>query len=160
MALYFESPATQNVGEAHETLSSWSCAGLVIAGSMLVPDDHVPEEYVNALPAPSTATQKESDTHETAANPCLSELSTFTGVDHAPEPAAALVDGVLPLGALPCGVPDGTTVELEPHAATRNPADAIARSHSGTRVDERPGLNDVSIDFMGGSSPLRRKGFR
>ncbi len=44
ITLYFESPATQNVEEAHETLTSWSSTPpLLIAESMFVADDHVPD---------------------------------------------------------------------------------------------------------------------
>jgi hypothetical protein len=97
--LYFASPATQNVEEAHEMLSSWSCNALVAltAESMFVPDDHVPAVYTNALPVASMATQKVSDTQETADNPCLAKWSTFTSADQAPDFAGAAVEAVLRL---------------------------------------------------------------
>src|ERR1039458_762668 len=69
----------------------------------------------------SMATQKVSDTQETADNPCLTKWSTFTGADQAPDFAGAAVEAVLRLVLPPAVVEVDPVVELEPNAALRSP---------------------------------------
>src|ERR1035441_1720894 len=104
---------------------------------MFVPDDHVPAVYTNALPVASMATQKVSDTQETADNPCLAKWSTFAGADQAPDFAGAAVEAVLRLVLPPAVVEVDPVVELEPHAAKRSPANATANRDGEKMISDK-----------------------
>jgi hypothetical protein len=149
MTLAFESPTTQNVDDAHDTLWRLSSESLPagIVESIFVAVDHVPE-YTKALPAASTATQKEVDAQDTALSPCVPVPSTFTGADHAPLPAGDDVEEPWLLGEKSDPSPDGRVGELEPQATASRPAAPAAMSVSLDRVDGTP-------DFMI-NPPLRR----
>jgi hypothetical protein len=114
---------------------------------MSVAVDHVPEEYVKALPRVSTAAQNELETQETAEKPSLSALSTFTGADHSEFAAGAEVEPPTPgLNSDP-----GTEIAgvgVAPHAAASNPAAAAATSESRVRRRDAGGFDDLSFAFM------------